>query len=130
VFTPSATLTSFKVWATITVAIELVSWLVIAFSAWLRVGELTLADVQRTPGGEAAVTSPVPSADHPWESTAGHAEGDRLISHTSAPPAPAPPAGWYPDPEDGSRSRWWDGRAWTEHLAPAAPPWPPPSQSF
>lgn len=26
-----------------------------------------------------------------------------------------PPAGWYPNPADGSQSRWWDGSAWTEH---------------
>ena len=24
------------------------------------------------------------------------------------------PAGWYTDPEDGTRSRWWDGLAWTQ----------------
>lgn len=32
------------------------------------------------------------------------------------------PAGWYPDPADASRTRWWDGSRWTEHTtaAPAA----------
>ena len=29
-----------------------------------------------------------------------------------------PPAGWYPDPNDPSAKRWWDGTSW----GPAAPP--------
>jgi thiol:disulfide interchange protein len=29
-----------------------------------------------------------------------------------------PPAGWYPDPEDASQQRYWDGSTWTEHRAP------------
>jgi len=28
------------------------------------------------------------------------------------------PAGWYADPTDPSRTRWWDGAQWTEHTAP------------
>lgn len=28
------------------------------------------------------------------------------------------PAGWYPDPADASRHRWWDGRDWSEHVVP------------
>ena len=37
----------------------------------------------------------------------------------------ATPAGWYPDPEDPSRQRYWDGAAWGAQ-APAAPAAPPP----
>jgi hypothetical protein len=29
-----------------------------------------------------------------------------------------PPAAWFPDPEDPSQYRYWDGTAWTEHRAP------------
>jgi uncharacterized protein DUF4328/uncharacterized protein DUF2510 len=40
-----------------------------------------------------------------------------------------PPAGWYPDPKDPERSRYWNGNGWTAHTGPlegiegrAAPP--------
>ncbi len=29
------------------------------------------------------------------------------------------PAGWYPDPADPTRTRWWDGSRWSEHTSPA-----------
>lgn len=32
-----------------------------------------------------------------------------------------PPAGWYPDPRDPSTRRWWDGAAWSSHVAPLEP---------
>jgi len=32
------------------------------------------------------------------------------------------PAGWYPDPADPSRTRWWDGSQWTEQTGQAAAP--------
>ena len=31
-----------------------------------------------------------------------------------------PQAGWYPDPNDASQQRYWDGNAWTEHTAAGA----------
>jgi Protein of unknown function (DUF2510)/Protein of unknown function (DUF3592) len=35
----------------------------------------------------------------------------------SAPPSQSmPPAGWYADPADSSRQRWWDGTQWTDHF--------------
>jgi hypothetical protein len=37
-------------------------------------------------------------------------------------PNSAPPPGWYPDPSDGSRRRYWDGHAW----GPAEPASQPP----
>ncbi len=40
---------------------------------------------------------------------------------------PAAPAGWYP--VDGGMQRYWDGRQWTEHMAPAPAPTPPPTQN-
>jgi hypothetical protein len=33
-----------------------------------------------------------------------------------------PPPNWYPDPQDPSRSRYWDGTRWTEHTHPLAAP--------
>ena len=34
------------------------------------------------------------------------------------------PAGWYPDPADESRSRWWDGTGWTSSISEPQPPAP------
>ena len=36
--------------------------------------------------------------------------------------SPTAPAGWYPDPQDPSQMRWWDGSQWGETQSP-----PPPS---
>lgn len=31
-----------------------------------------------------------------------------------------PPAGWYADPDDAHRWRWWEGRRWTDNTRPGA----------
>lgn len=41
---------------------------------------------------------------------------------------PTTPAGWYPDPAGSANLRWWDGSAWTAHLAP--PPIPAPAPVY
>jgi hypothetical protein len=33
------------------------------------------------------------------------------------PPPNLPSAGWYADPQDGGRVRYWDGSTWTAHTA-------------
>jgi hypothetical protein len=31
------------------------------------------------------------------------------------------PAGWYPDPENPTQERYWDGATWTQNVAPVSP---------
>jgi uncharacterized protein YbjQ (UPF0145 family) len=42
------------------------------------------------------------------------------------------PAGWFPDPQNASLMRYWDGTRWSEHVAPAegAVPTMPASTTF
>lgn len=42
---------------------------------------------------------------------------DQIERARADTPPHSVPAGWYPS--DGGRLRWWDGRQWTEHYAPA-----------
>ncbi|WP_416383228.1 DUF2510 domain-containing protein [Nocardioides sp. Leaf374] len=40
----------------------------------------------------------------------------------------ATPPGWFPDAQDQSIVRWWDGQQWTGHTQPLVTP--PPGQGF
>ncbi|WP_158282883.1 DUF2510 domain-containing protein [Nocardioides silvaticus] len=51
-------------------------------------------------------------------SAAQEAKSSWAPAVTAAPAsATLPPAAWYPDPYRVARFRYWDGRAWTHHLA-------------
>lgn len=41
----------------------------------------------------------------------------------------AAPQGWYPDPQNQSQLRWWDGTNWGDQTQPSAYPPPPPASA-
>ena len=45
--------------------------------------------------------------------------GPRAVAQAAPQPAPGPaaPAGWYADPGDADKLRYWDGAAWTAHVS-------------
>ncbi len=45
-----------------------------------------------------------------------------LFGRAKSQPAGLPPAAWHPDPGNPAQLRYWDGFAWTAHIAPAQPP--------
>lgn len=81
------------------------------------------------PGQEpAGAVPPPPSAAFPGAATSAPAAATTAIpaapassTAPSGPPAAAPvPPGWYQDPADPSRRRWWDGTAWSDHTEPSS----------
>jgi TM2 domain-containing membrane protein YozV len=46
--------------------------------------------------------------------------------HTGAVMTQQPAAGWYADPEQQGKQRWWDGNQWSEQRQQSLPPVPPP----
>jgi len=66
--------------------------------------QLAELDAERPrPPGEAL---PAPAGDAPPAPA-----GEAPVPHDAPPPTA--PAGWYADPADHTRWRWWDGRSWT-----------------
>jgi hypothetical protein len=73
-----------------------------------------------TPGAApagASHASAAPAGAAAAGAAAGAAEDGGSVERVGPPPAPLPSAGWYADPTDPGRRRWWDGRDWTEHTA-------------
>jgi hypothetical protein len=77
-------------------------------------GELT-AFCRRVATGAAPVVAPV------IDVAASAPEPVTMASTPTTPAAQAPanqtPAGWYADPSGRYELRYWDGNAWTEHVA-------------
>lgn len=49
-----------------------------------------------------------------------------MSDQTPQTPASGTPAGWYPDPQNPSQQRYWDGTSWSQTApVPPAPPMPP-----
>lgn len=70
--------------------------------AWPAGSDGGAASVARNPGFGGAGSGSVAPAQGP-----------------AAPPGAAlPMANWYPDPQDTSQLRWWDGQAWTGQTQP------------
>jgi uncharacterized RDD family membrane protein YckC len=65
-----------------------------------------IAEILRT----APAPAPAPAAPAPAQRPAASAT-------QPAAGSTAQPAGWYADPRAEARLRWWDGSAWTEHVA-------------
>ena len=47
----------------------------------------------------------------------------RTVTQSSVSEPPTQPEGWYPTDGDSTQLRWWDGSAWTAHVATRAPGW-------
>lgn len=77
-------------------------------NAFLWVGVASLGGILALAGAVWFVVALVVGARQP-------AAGPGVVP-MSAPVAA--PGSWYPDPEDPSQWRWWDGRQWTDQRAP------------
>lgn len=65
--------------------------------------------------------APAVAVDHAVPNV-GRTEGDSVTDVQHEVTSSAPAAGWYPDPAQPGRTRWWSGDGWTDHVQPAAVP--------
>ncbi len=103
-------------WITIVAIVALLAWAVMSgFSR--RVGTQARAT---DPSVQASVRGP--SVASPEASVGGTDPADVPLPSFAAGPqalvAASLPAGWYPDENDLTKQRYFDGSAWTQHTAP------------
>ncbi len=80
-------------------------WTPMSLARTLRGGvDMTHAVVHAAWADAGAPTAPAHTATAP------------LADLTAPPPAVTPP-GWYVDPDDGTRDRYWDGAHWTDQVS-------------
>ena len=64
------------------------------------------------------VIEPMPTSDSASNAASAVVEAAVTPIEAAAPAAvTSTPAGWYPDPSGRFEMRYWDGSAWTEHVA-------------
>jgi len=69
-------------------------------------------------GAKAATAAPVTILDAEFVEELPAAPAQAPIASPPPPPPPSVPADWYPDPDNTTLLRYWDGARWTEHTAP------------
>lgn len=68
------------------------------------------------PQESASLAAPV-GADQPAPADPAAPEEMPVGSVAPADSTDEVPPDWYPDPDDPTRYRWWDGQVWTEHTS-------------
>lgn len=54
-----------------------------------------------------------------WDTESWYGEGRAVLTQVTSPGVTSAPAGWMADPRGRHELRYWDGRAWTEHVSDA-----------
>ncbi len=107
VLTGSLDASSAKPWFAAVRGVQAVGALLGAWIVW----EVTLRQ------GHQREREPVPTRDEASAVAAAHRGPGTVTQQIVRGPDGMPVAGWYPDPNGVAQHRYWDGKAWTEHVS-------------